>query len=175
MGRLEKKRGERLHELFGAAKLLAVNVDFGVPIGVTRFPLYHFQTEDDPDMGAGYSTWLTTVRAGLAALEASGEVSRLAGMIWMQGESDAPDLSMAAVYEDNLRNLIARVRQDTGEPALPFALGLIDCIPCGSGRNLVRAAQQLVADEDRMLRLTQRPNVSQKIEQKLDDRLGRLV
>ncbi len=119
-------------------------------VGGTDLAIYWHPgvTEDDPDMGAGYSTWLTTVRAGLAALEASGEVPRLAGMIWMQGESDALDLSMAAVYEDNLRNLIARVRQDTGEPALPFALGLIDCIPCGSGRNLVRAAQQLVADED---------------------------
>ncbi len=105
-------------------------------------------SEEDADIGPGYSTWLATVRGGLAALEAAGEVPRIAGMIWMQGESDSIDLDIAVLYEDNLRHLVERVRQDTDHPALPFALGLIDCVPCGSGRALVRTAQQAVADED---------------------------
>jgi hypothetical protein len=119
-------------------------------VGGTDLAVYWHpgESDTDSDMGPGYSTWLTTVRAGLAALEASGEVPRIAGMIWMQGESDAITLSMAQAYEDNLRHLIDRVREDVGEPALPFALGLIDCVPCGSGRDQVREAQQIVADGD---------------------------
>ncbi len=104
---------------------------------------------EDLDMGTGYRVWLDTVTAGLEALEQRGEVVRIAGMIWMQGESDALDLDDAAVYEENLTHLVARVRQDTGVADLPFVAGLIDCVPCGlSGREIVREAQQAVADAD---------------------------
>lgn len=104
---------------------------------------------DDPTMGQGYRVWLDTVVAALAALVAQGEVPRLAGMIWMQGESDALVLDDAVAYADNLVHLIERVRSDTDTPALPFAMGLIDCVPCGlEGRAIVRDAQQAVADAD---------------------------
>jgi hypothetical protein len=106
-------------------------------------------TAADPAMGQGYSVWLDTVLAGLAALEDQGEVVRIAGMIWMQGESDAIVLDDAYAYEENMAHLISRVRDDAGVPELPFAMGLIDCVPCGlEGREIVRTAQQAVADAD---------------------------
>ncbi len=107
------------------------------------------QTADDANMGQGYAVWLSTVQAALASLEAQGEVVRIRGMIWMQGESDALVLDDASAYQDNLTHLVERVRQDSAAPELPFALGLIDCVPCGAaGRELVRQAQQAVADAD---------------------------
>lgn len=102
----------------------------------------------DLAMGDGYRVFRNTVSAGLAALEAEGVAYEIAGMIWMQGESDATSETMAAAYADNLAHLVARVREDTGEPDLPFALGLIDCLGNCAYRTEVRNAQREVAAAD---------------------------
>jgi len=97
----------------------------------------------DPSMGDCYSGWLSTVRDGLAAMEDDYEI---AGMIWMQGESDAYNQAYALAYADNIRHLIERVREDVSAAEMPFAMGIIDCIDCPY-RGVVRAAQADVAAE----------------------------
>ena len=100
----------------------------------------------DPLMGACYAGWLSTVQDGLAELEDY----EIAGMIWMQGESDAYTEAFADAYAENLRSLIDRVREDVSSDEMPFAMGIIDCINCPY-RETVRAAQVEVAAESALI------------------------
>ncbi|MFT5679760.1 MAG: hypothetical protein ACI8RZ_000665 [Myxococcota bacterium] len=103
--------------------------------------------DTDPAMGTCYADWLSTVRSGLAELEGDYEI---AGMIWMQGESDASYEPWSADYADNLRSFIDRVREDVETDDLPFAMGVIDCIGCPY-RETVQEAQRTVADESALV------------------------
>ena len=114
----------------------------------------------DPSMGDCYSGWLSTVRDGLEAMEDEYEV---AGMIWMQGESDAYSQDYAAAYADNLRHLIDRVREDVSADEMPFAMGIIDCIDCPY-REVVRAAQAEVAAESELVMAVETEDLPQNID-----------
>jgi hypothetical protein len=107
------------------------------------------ETRDDPGQGACYVGFLQTVDLALAGLDAAGQPWEIAGMGWMQGESDAGTADFAAAYADNLERFIERVREDVSAPEMPFAMGLIDCkVHCG-WRDTVRKAQRTVAGEDK--------------------------
>jgi hypothetical protein len=100
----------------------------------------------DPQQGEGYRVFIETVEGGLAALDAVGEPWRIAGMIWMQGESDSLDVQATAAYADNLERLIDRAREDVSAPDMPFVVGVIDCAACPEpGRSRVQQAQRDVA------------------------------
>jgi len=117
-------------------------------VGGTDLVSYWYPGEypDDPAAGAGYAAFIQTVRAGLAELTVEGEDWRIAGMLWMQGESDTFAMSYALAYGSNLERLIARVREDVEAPEMPFVAGLIDCPGCPSSeRDLVRQATADVA------------------------------
>lgn len=58
-------------------------------------------------------------REAIAADPKLGPVT-LAGMLWVQGERDDHSPQTAALYEKNLRALIANVRGDLGAPRMPF-------------------------------------------------------
>lgn len=119
-------------------------------VGGTDLAQYWYpgESRDDHAQGEGYRTWLATVEAALADLDARGEVWEVAGMAWMQGESDATNEDWANRYQENLAHLVARVRSDLAQPALPFVLGLIDCTDVCAWRETVRGAQQAVAEAD---------------------------
>lgn len=102
----------------------------------------------DPDVGPGWATFVTSMRAAEQALDASGEPWRWAGFAWMQGESDALVDTYAAAYADNLAHLVARVREETGVADLPVAIGLIACEGLCPYLDTVRAAEIAVADAD---------------------------
>jgi hypothetical protein len=66
------------------------------------------------------------VSQGLTQLQLQkGLTGQVAGFFWMQGEADAASGRTTAEYEQDLRNFIARVRQDFG-PDVPFIFGLIN-------------------------------------------------
>ncbi|GAA5476677.1 Ig-like domain-containing protein [Haloferula helveola] len=104
--------------------------------------------------GTQYTTFVSTVQAGLAALTTAGHTYDLKGMLWQQGEADTGG-SNADNYETNLTNLIARVRTDlfAGGP-LPFLIGSLsdsqysNITTVGSGPYKVRQAQETVAAAD---------------------------
>ena len=73
--------------------------------------------------GPGYVALLQTVRDAIAAL-GPGETPEIAGLAWMQGESDAID-NMGTHYQTNLTDLIRQLRIDLGLPKLKFAIGQI--------------------------------------------------
>lgn len=101
--------------------------------------------------GPMYQTFVATTRAALAALTAAGHTFELRGMIWQQGEADT-EKQWPAAYQENLTNLISRVRKDLSEgKPLPFVIGgLSDSqdatikVP-GTGWHTVRQAQETVA------------------------------
>lgn len=99
--------------------------------------------------GVVYNAFKTTVDAALKNLGEAGLSPSIAGMIWMQGESDASYSSYASLSETNLTNLIAKVRSDFGTPEMPFVLGRImsySQYPFGAPPDnaLVRSAQVTV-------------------------------
>lgn len=77
-----------------------------------------------------YDHFLTTLREAFAArdIDGDGEPDTLepAGIIWMQGESDAYDSEITAKrYSDNLKNIVALFRAALRKPDLPVVLGKI--------------------------------------------------
>ena len=115
----------------------------------------------DPTKGTCYTGWLATVNDALAALSGDYEI---AGMVWMQGESDATVESWASAYEDNLTHLIDRVREDVGASEMPFAMGLIDCSVHCTWRDTVRAAQQSVADSSDLVFTVETADLPQNLD-----------
>lgn len=72
---------------------------------------------------------------------------KVAGAFWMQGGADAKSETRAAVYGDNLDQLIAAMRKDFGNPDLPFVAGRSGRGPTSSNPRYpamgkVRAGQQ---------------------------------
>jgi hypothetical protein len=47
---------------------------------------------------------------------------KVAGVLWMQGESDGQTAEMAAAYKANLKQFISAIRYDTGSDDAPFAV-----------------------------------------------------
>ena len=72
----------------------------------------------NPDrQDAHYAKWLSFYKDGMAKLSKEYPEARVIGLYWDQGESDKKH---ADAYEQNLKNFIAKVRQDTGLPKLKF-------------------------------------------------------
>ncbi len=70
----------------------------------------------------------------------------IVGMLWQQGESDANTEARANVYEQNLTDFITAVRAYVGVPQMPFMVGQVSDSQIWPYRDIVRAAQQAVAD-----------------------------
>ncbi len=104
-------------------------------------------------MVRSYQNFQSIVTSGLAALRAANPDATLqiAGMIWMQGESDSNALS--AQYQANLTAFINDIRLTYGAE-LPFVIGQLSTNQTGTNvdaggttenRNTVRTAQAAVA------------------------------
>ncbi|MEI9865530.1 MAG: sialate O-acetylesterase [Limisphaerales bacterium] len=92
-----------------------------------------------------YTTFVANVRSALAELNAPYE---LAGICWLQGESDAGSMATANAYQTNLINFIADIRRDFKAPNLPVSISKVMPDSTWTYYRLVRAAQQVVADND---------------------------
>jgi hypothetical protein len=105
----------------------------------------------NPDgSGTIYNRFKERVNAALANLSAAGLEPEIAGMIWMQGESDALNATRAANYETNLKNFIGKVRSDLSTNDMPFVMGRIlpyfDTVPAG-GNATVRLVQMTIQNQ----------------------------
>jgi hypothetical protein len=128
------------------------------PLGLIKVGYFGSTLAEDwrPDAPTGnrlYSLLLTQVRDALRQLAARGESPRLAGVFWLQGETDGAQLQSAGAYEANLRAFILRVRRDlapdaTGGKPLPFVIGRVGPKPASGypHQALVRTAQVRVAE-----------------------------
>ncbi|NLF09298.1 MAG: sialate O-acetylesterase, partial [Pirellulaceae bacterium] len=100
--------------------------------------------------GAQYNAFKSRVNSALLNLNNAHLNPEVAGMIWMQGESDANKHEYAVHYAENLAALIDKVRLDFDAADMRFVIGRIDDWPWGATADcdLVRAAQQTVAEAD---------------------------
>lgn len=85
----------------------------------------------------------------VARTERAQKDGTLKGILWHQGEGDCkPELS--AAYEENLRVLITRFRNQFGQPDLPFVMGQLGQFkakPWNDSKKQVDAAQRKVAED----------------------------
>ncbi len=87
---------------------------------------------DTGNWGPQFSSFVTTVNAGLSALIADGYQPTIKGMLWHQGEQDAkeginaPESPTSATdYGDNLAAFIARVREQFAAQAAPGGIRFV--------------------------------------------------
>ncbi|MDA7537564.1 sialate O-acetylesterase [Akkermansiaceae bacterium] len=73
--------------------------------------------------GPLYRNFIETIKVARATLKKDGHSATLRGLIWHQGESDSK--AKAEVHQERLAELIARLREDTGEAKLPIVLGQV--------------------------------------------------
>ena len=115
----------------------------------------------DPDATSGkqlYRQFANQIESATQLLRDEGNEYRMAGMLWLQGESDSSvDRERAEAYQKNLEELIAMLRADVNEPELPFVIAQIkkgaDIHPESGGpwmifSNIVQEAQVRVAEAD---------------------------
>ena len=104
----------------------------------------------EPVTGSTYSVFRKTVSKGLAELKQAGHTTKVAGMLWTQGERDAKAGRTTKQYETDLKGFIADIRSHYGEE-LPFFIsrlsrGQTDISE--SGLKNIRTAQENVAASD---------------------------
>ena len=155
----------------GLAFAKAVHDATGHPIDL--LPVAHGGTsmqQWSPDLKGqgGASLYGAMLRRVHLALETGGE-TRLRGILWYQGESDANPMD-AAVYTDRMTKLIQSMREDLNSPDLPFFFVQLGCFANSdtdtSGSRAwdeVREAQRVLPD------LIARTGVVPAIDLELDD------
>ena len=138
-GQLAAQRPAEQHYL---VKLAMPGVTLAAPADAT---LAHWA----PD-GALYRELLEMIAAAHASQAATARL-RVAGLLWMQGESDALQADSAARYADNLTTFLQRLRGDLAalgcatDADFPVVLGRIQDNPAWSERAQVREAQRAVS------------------------------
>ena len=107
--------------------------------------------EPNGECGAWYALFRDTYRAMLATLDSP----EIAGMLWMQGESDCyfeTDRPKAVVYEENLLRFFGGVRRDAGLPHMPIVVGQISASLSWAYGSIVREAQKCACEQaDRVM------------------------
>lgn len=102
---------------------------------------WNIGTQGAPNtQGPLYQEFREGVARALKALKDGGDTYVLRAMLWHQGESDAG--STEEVYTRRLADFIARMREDLGQPELPFIIGEVYD---NKKRDAVRAAQLAVS------------------------------
>ncbi len=91
--------------------------------------------------GPCYRNFLETIRLATNDLTQAGHSLRLCGLLWHQGESDSK--SAADVYQQQLLQFVARIREDTGVADLPVVVG--EVFDNGE-RDAIRAALHTVGN-----------------------------
>ena len=100
-----------------------------------------------PTDGPQYIGFMTAAQGALADLETNRVPYEIAGMLWLQGESDAAE-NMGAEYEKNLAAFIAHMRTEFKTPEMPFIIARVrDFYGKGPQAELVREAQQALAEK----------------------------
>ncbi len=77
-----------------------------------------------PSGGRQYAGFMHTVRAALANLDQEKVKYEIAGMLWMQGESDAKE-NQAETYAKNMRDFITHMREQFKTPGMPFVIARV--------------------------------------------------
>jgi len=100
-----------------------------------------------PTAGPCYIGFMAAAQGALADLEAKQVPYEIAGMLWLQGESDAVE-KMGAEYEQNLAAFIAHMRSKFNTPEMPFIIARVrNFYGKGEQAQMVRTTQQALAEQ----------------------------
>jgi lysophospholipase L1-like esterase len=100
-----------------------------------------------PTTGPMYIGFMKAAKGALADLENKQVPYKIAGMLWLQGESDAVDKKGAA-YEKNLSAFIKHMREKFKSPDMPFIIARVrNFYGKGAQAQMVRKAQQDLAEK----------------------------
>lgn len=138
-------------DFFGPEISIARNIyNSGFHIAVIKSAF--FGTNLAKDWGKGitsgnklYNILIKQIDTALLKLRESGYDAEICGFFWMQGESDADNLTYANNYKANLVKFISDLRTDLKNSALPFILGRIGNKSSYPYKEIVRTAQVEVA------------------------------
>jgi hypothetical protein len=129
--------GIRMRELYPRRRLAIIKVAEG---GTGLFERWKAET------GELYNLLLGETRAQLRVLAGQG-IPQIAGLLWMQGESDTGSLATAKAYEQNLRDFVSALRRDLGSPLMPVVAGLISTEWEWVYADIVRDATTSIAEQ----------------------------
>ena len=104
----------------------------------------------DPTDESGGPNW-EPLKKGIQDAQSAGH--SVTGFVWYQGEADAGNLDLATRYQANLTDLVARVREASGNPKLPVVIVQLASMRSSSsaqawGVAIVREAQRRAAEAD---------------------------
>ncbi|MBN1602759.1 MAG: hypothetical protein JW915_14210 [Chitinispirillaceae bacterium] len=95
-----------------------------------------------------YTSFVSELQKAITSLKnATTDTIIIKGMLWMQGESDAMDKSMANNYEKNLKNLINDIRKEVTVDDMPFIAANIDEQTMWTDYKIVNTAMNNLAKE----------------------------
>lgn len=102
-----------------------------------------------PGDGGLYDEMVAELARARRALETDGHRVRLAGLVWIQGESDATEPAAAARYAENLERLVKHFRTRVArDPRLPVLLGVDEQHPMVEKRPIIPVTQKQLAERD---------------------------
>ncbi len=130
-------------------------------VAIVKFAVGATQLVDTDGWRVGgrlHDRLLAFVETATATLTEAGHTVEIAGLFWMQGESDAARYPNAIRYQTALAHFIASIRSWSDRPHLPVVLGQIyppDRDPAADYRAIVRDAQHKVAASDPFVALVE--------------------
>lgn len=94
--------------------------------------------------GTHYKAMMGSIDAALKTFNTAFDTSlytpKWSGFLWLQGEFDAMDATLANQYETNLTNLVKDIRTKAATPDLPVILPMIDVQSLWTNNAKIRAA-----------------------------------
>ena len=111
--------GMPLHHGWDAGNWLGGNPSPG------RTNFYPGKNLADPNMGKLYKAMIEKYMAGIKSLTDAGHTPVVKGFLWMQGEQDSKNEPSANSYDQNLDQLITRIKQDLKLDRLPCVFGQV--------------------------------------------------
>lgn len=128
----------------------------GVKVAVFKYTLGATSLDRQwkrPGGGGLYDAMTAELSRAVKQLRSQGHHVRIAGLIWIQGESDAIDADRAGRYRENLEALLKHFRSRVADqPDLPVILGLDDLNPFVQQHSEVVKAQQSISEADPAIR-----------------------
>jgi hypothetical protein len=145
-------------EISAAPRLAALHPGERIAIFKFAWNATNLHNQWNPRHRLLYPRLLDELRYSLAKLRADlGLSTKVAGIFWMQGESDSDTYAHAGAYGANLTNFIQALRRDLHTRYAPFIIGRIDDVrryePALRYSNVVRARQASVATHGRSVHL----------------------
>lgn len=139
----ELSLADKLATLYPEDNIAIIKCTLGGSVMETQWISPSAGNPTDPDHHL-FEYFENTVNSALNSL-GDNYTYEIAGMVWMQGESDGTNVDWANKYESNLTWFIKDMRSFLNAPKMPFVIGKISEISYWPFANIIRQTQDNVA------------------------------